>query len=120
MTTVPAQNMISRIDMETISLAAAIATGVGLEKNYPAPVNMISMQVSFTGGAPTVKVELQGTIDRVNWFPVATFDTGASNTSGQIVTSTTHVLLAARANLITLSGGTNPTVTAHILANRGG
>lgn len=120
MTDVPAQNKISRIDKEVISLAAATATGAGAHKEYPAPVNMVSMQVSYTGGPSAVKVRLEGTIDRVNWFTIATFDTGASGASGNIVSSTGTVINGARAYLETLTGGEAPTVSAYILANRGG
>ena len=50
----------------------------------------------------------------------ATFDTGASGKSGDIISSTGIAVIAAMAVLDTLTNGTNPTVTAYILANRGG
>lgn len=120
MTDQPPMNMISRIDAPLISLAAATATGAGSAKSWPGPVNNVSMQVSFSGGSPTVKVTLEGTIDGTHWFTLATFDTGASGASGDIVSSATAVVMAARANLVTLTGGTAPTVSAAIVGNRGG
>jgi hypothetical protein len=116
MTTNPNElSLISGIDPGFTSLAAATATGVGNDAAFSRPRDRISMQVSFTGGSPTVKVQLEGTINGTNWFILATFDTGASGANGDIVTSSTHVVLKARANLVTLSGGSSPTVTAVIV-----
>lgn len=94
-----------------VSLAAAAATGVGAACAYSKPRRTISMQVSYPAGPSAVKVELQVSIDKVNWFTVATFDTGASGASGDIVSSTSHAFLAARANLVTLTGGGEVTAT---------
>lgn len=105
-------NTISGFDSPFISFAAKASTGDGDAFMWTRPRSRVSMQVTFTGGAPTVKVYLQGTIDGTNWFTLATFDTGASNASGDIVTSSTHVVMGIRARLETLSGGTAPTVTA--------
>lgn len=108
-------NLISGIDAPLQSLAAATATGAGTAMQLSRPRYNFSMQVSFTGGSPTVKVVMEGSIDGVNWFALATFDTGASGVSGGIVGASSLVVLQVRANLVTLSGGTNPTVTATIL-----
>lgn len=120
MTTYPSLNKISGIDFPFPSLNGATATGAGDVKQFPMPVNVISCQVSYDGGPSAVKVTLEGTIDGTNWFVLSTFDTGASGTSGNIITSSTIVINTARANLQTLTGGTDPTVSAFILANRGG
>lgn len=116
MTTGPNElSLISGIDPGFTSLNAANATGVGSDIAFSRPRDRISMQVAFTGGSPTVKVQLEGTINGADWFVLATFDTGASGANGDIVTASTHVVLRARANLVTLSGGTNPTVSASIV-----
>ncbi len=80
------------------------------------------MSVSVTGGA-TVTVALQGTVDGENWFDLNT-DISSSSSSFRIV-STKHdsatgvqedqrVCTAFRANLTSLSGGSDPTVSASI------
>lgn len=110
-----ALNPISGIDGPQKSLNAANATGAGSVVSFSRPRRNFSMQVSFTGGSPTVKVNLQGTIDGSNWFTITSFDTGAGGANNGIVSAVDVVVLAARANLETLSGGTGPTVTATIL-----
>lgn len=112
-----AMAQISRIDNRFISLSAVAATGDGNAFQFSKPVHWVSMQVSFTGGSPTVKCNLQGTIDGVNWFTMATFDTGAGSANGGIVSSVNHTVIGVRANLETLSGGTDPTVTAACVAS---
>ena len=116
MTASAVRNPISGIEWAFPSLNAAAATGAGTQVDFSRPRQYISMQVSFTSNPSPVKVTLEGTIDGVNWFTLATFDTGASGRTGDIIDSNTLSVLSARANLITLTGGTTPTVTATILA----
>jgi hypothetical protein len=100
----------------TVSLnAAASAPATGAVAPLRAGCNKSAMQVSFTGGSPTVVVNLKGSIDGTNYFTLATFNT-SGNASGDIVTSSTPVAYL-RADLATLSGGSSPTVTATLLAN---
>ncbi len=113
----PALNPISRIPPPFLSLNAAAAPADGDVINFPRPMKIISLQGVFTGGSPTVKIFLEGSIDGVDWMSIATFDTGGSSISGTIVTASTFSVLYARAVLDTLSGGTNPTVSAMILAH---
>lgn len=94
------------------SILAGVAS-TGRPSNLLRPRSRVSMQVSFTTGGATVKVQLQGTIDGVNWMNLATFDTGAGSASGDIVTSSSHVVGAVRALAETVSAGT---CTATILA----
>jgi hypothetical protein len=115
-----ARNLISLRDKAYASLNGATAVGLGDVKEFPATANVISCQVSFTGAPSAVKVILRGTIDTINWFLLATFDTGSSGASGDIISSTGVAVIAALAELVTLTGGANPTVSAFILANRGG
>jgi len=112
--TVPAvANPISGIDAPFISLAAAAVTGAGTPLYLSRPRHNISMQVKFTSN-PTVVCTLEGTIDGVDWFQLAKFDTGASGVNGDIVSSTNVSVLAVRANLTSLVGGTSPLVTATV------
>ena len=73
------------------------------------------MQVGYLGSPTAVKVNLEGSLDGVNWTTLAVFDTGAGATNFAIASSTSTMVLYARANLVTLTGGTTPTVKATIL-----
>lgn len=115
MTVTPVLNPISGIDPPVISLSAVTTTGAGNAVNFSQPRRNISMQVVYTSNPSPVKVTLEGTIDGVDWFTLATFDTGAASVNKDIVQSNNFSVLSARANLVTLTGGTNPTVTASIL-----
>lgn len=115
MSTIQPLNLISGIDGPIPALAAVATTGAGNAYVLSRPRAINSMQVSFTGGSPTVKVYLEGSIDGTNWVTLATFDTGAGDASGAIKTSSSIVVNQVRANVATLSGGTSPTVTATIL-----
>ena len=97
-----------------VSLAAAAAVAIGGSFQYQLPRSIHTMQVSFTGGSPTVKVAFEGTVDGTNWQQFGLFDTTAGAVSGGIVTISEQPLLAIRANLTTLSGGAAPTVTAQM------
>jgi len=112
-------NRISLRDEAFASLNAATATGHGAVKKFPAPVNIVSCQVSWPDSPSAVKVTLRGSIDGVNFPVIATFDTGASGVNGDIISSNgLTAIVEARADLDTLTGA--GTVTAAILANRGG
>lgn len=97
-----------------VSLNAANATGPGGSFQYQLPRSIHTMQVSFTGGSPTVQVAFEGTVDGTNWKQFGLFDTGAGGVSGDIVTISEQPLMAIRANLLTLTGGSSPTVTAQL------
>lgn len=107
-------NPISGIDRPLVSLDAAVGVIAGSQIDFSRPRRNISMQVSFTSN-PTVKVNLEGTIDGINWFILSVFDTGAGGLNGGIIYADFVYVISARANLITLSGGTSPTVTATVL-----
>jgi len=109
-------NPISGIDPPFTSLNAVTTTGIGGVMIMSAPHNNVSMQVVSTGSPTAVKANLEGSIDGINFTPLAVFDTGAGATNLAIASSTSTMVLYARANLLTLTGGTTPTVTARILA----
>lgn len=98
-----------------VSLTAAAATGAGTAVAYLTAKKNLAAQVSVTGAPTAVVVNLEGTIDGVNWFVLAVFDLTIA-ASGAIVFSNTIPVIGSRANLITLTGGTAPTVTATTLA----
>lgn len=107
-------NPISGIDQPLVSLNAVAGVVAGSQIDFSRPRRNISMQVVFTSD-PTVKVSLEGTIDGVNWFILASFDTDTGNINKDIISADFVYVISARANLITLSGGTSPTVTATVL-----
>ena len=73
------------------------------------------LQISYTGAPSSVDVELQGSIDGVNWVVLA-----QTGTNGALVGygqgSTHGVVKYIRLLLDQLSGGSSPTVTASVVA----
>jgi hypothetical protein len=57
-------------------------------------------------------VNLEGSLDGQNWTTIGSWSLVDGQTSGQTVWSTGMAAAYTRANLTTLTGGTNPTVTA--------
>lgn len=117
MTVTPVLSPISGIDRPAISLNAATGIGAGSVVNFSWPRRNISMQVVYTSNPSPVKVTLEGTIDGTDWFILATFDTGAASVNKDIVYADNVTVLSARANLVTLTGGTTPAVTASIFSS---
>lgn len=95
----------------TPSLSAATATGPGASTLLTNPAEHNTMQVTTTGSPSLVIVDLEGSQDGTNWFRLARYD---SRFTGPLVTSDLYVVTNVRANLLQLSGGTTPTVTASI------
>lgn len=107
-----------------VALNGATSTGFQPGASFDVQgCDTFSMQVTFTGGEPTVVVELQATLDPptisdadATWYTIATFSTSDSDTSGEIITVTGTPVRRIACNLQTLSGGTSPTVTAKLAA----
>lgn len=116
----PSSNPITGIDPPFVSLASATAPASGAAILFSRPKNNISMQVVFTSNPSPVVVALKGTIDGVNWATLATFDNTAQYVSGDMVSVSSVYVLQARADLVTLTGGTAPAVTVTILSGGGG
>lgn len=95
---------ITGIDPPFKALVGATATGAGSAFLFSRPRTVVSMQVSYVT-ASAVKVVAEGSFDDVNWFTIATFDTGAGGTNGAIVTSNGPICTKVRANVQTLDGG---------------
>jgi hypothetical protein len=100
------------------SLNAATAVGPGAPKTFDDLQANVTMQVVVTGAPTSFEVDLEVSLDGFNWVAVnnsthtpwiGTLYPGAMN--GMVV-------LAVRANLVALVGGTSPTVTA-IIATEG-
>jgi hypothetical protein len=106
-------------DLPLTSLNAAAAPATGAVLNFASARSNLGMQVSFTGAPTAVLVNLLGSIDGVNFSPLSFFGSGTAgqNASGDIVRSIGVPVMAIAAQLVTLTGGTAPTVTATLLGN---
>lgn len=100
-----------------ISLNAATAVGLGSVIHLGVPREHHTMQVTWTSNPTAVKVYLWGSNDGTNFgtVPLAVFDsTVGPLASGDLVSvsdaNVTHVL----AEIVTLTGGSTPAVTATI------
>jgi|SRR5208282_2093385 len=99
------------------TVAGAWPTGEGKVDSFYTARNYISMQVSWTSNPTDVEVELWGSVDGTNFGLLQTFQGGSGGAlaSGSIIVSAGFPVIAAVANLKTLTGGTSSTVTATIL-----
>lgn len=96
-----------------VSLAALAAPGNGTTIDFGGVVRTShSLQVEFTGGATGLQVALQLFV--FDWFTVATWDLADGRVTSGILNANNLPALKARAVLVTLTGGTAPTVTASI------
>ncbi len=99
------------------SLNAATAVGAGDVAAIGGPAALggvprkLSWEVRVTGAPTAMQVDLEGSLDNTNWYQIDTYNIVA-NTLRQVVDKGAKFV---RANLITLTAGTSPTVTAKIL-----
>ncbi len=99
------------------SLNAATATGPGdvAAVGGAAPLGGVPRKIAWekrVTGAPTaVQVDIEGSLDNSNWYQLDTENT-TGNTFREITQRGAKFI---RARLVTLTGGTSPTVTAKIL-----
>jgi predicted RNA-binding protein YlqC (UPF0109 family) len=98
------------------SLNAVTSTGAGSSNDYSGLVMYHTVQVTYTGSPTAVTVDLEGTLDGTTWFQLATHpaDAGEITANGFMFHVIDRVVLATRANLTTLTGGTAPTVTGFV------
>jgi len=94
-----------------VSLDAATVAGTGASRDLEGVGSIFGVLVFATGSPSTVTVQLEGSHDDVNWFAVGspTITTAPSYTN-----FTDLAFRYVRANLVTLSGGSAPTVTVSI------
>ena len=100
------------------SLDAAAATGAGASRDLEALSGHHTMVVSSTGSPSSVSVILEGSHDGSVWVQLGTaVGAGPSvrTVPGDGVLE--HLVRFVRANLVTLSGGSSPTVTATIASD---
>lgn len=90
------------------SLNAATAIGPGLSASPDTPKSLASAQIVVTGSPDSFSVSIEITVDGTNWKSLGTL--GGETIFPVTGTVFTHI----RANLISLSGGTLPTITVTI------
>jgi hypothetical protein len=100
------------------SLNSATAIGAGAELDLEALFSIHFMVVTIFGSSATCSVNLEGSLDGVNWLELAVAAVGsASPTSGAMspnnYQSAAPIVRYVRANLISLSGS-GASVTAWI------
>lgn len=102
------------------SLNAATTTGPGASIDLVTARLNVRMSTTVTGSPAACVVVLEGSVDGTTWKPLATAShaTVSNVLPGgpvtDVVISNGHAVRYARANLVTLSGGTSPTVSAAI------
>jgi len=96
-------------------LNAATATGAGSSQKVSQIPSEHSVQATMGGTvvATAVTVDLEGSLDDSNWFQLAqhAFSAGDITAEGALFHVQDKPVRYVRANLITLTGGTAPTVT---------
>jgi hypothetical protein len=95
-------------------LDAVTATGASTVIQTRGSKMAFGLQVVLGGTvvATGVVVKLEGSLDGINFFTLATWDKSTPQSSGDIVFAYLKPVHHVRLNLSTLSGGTAPTVTA--------
>lgn len=97
------------------SLAAVSATGGGTALDGVVARPTAMMVVTTSAGVSSGSVQLQGSLDKVNWYSLgsAVSTTSASTTSTVVVTNS--LARYVRADIATIIAGTGtPTVTAWV------
>lgn len=100
--------------LKGVSLNAVTVAGPGeaITPDSPKRGNVVGISFFSTGSPATISLAIEGTIDGIVWR-VITETIETSEASGITASdNTTLVFTAFRANLIALTGGTDPTVTA--------
>jgi len=96
-------------------LNAAAATGAGLTQKIGQIPSAHTVQATMGGTvvATAVTVDLEGSLDDTTWVQLArhAFDAGEITDEGALFHVIDKPVRYIRANLITLTGGTDPTVT---------
>jgi hypothetical protein len=95
------------------SLDAVSVAGPGTAIMFDKPLSRVSIQ-SIVVGAPTISLQLEGTIDGSNWVNLGANDPGSI--TGSYRFAGMPPVMGIRANLTSISGGTSPTVTAWVAA----
>lgn len=109
--------------MANILLNAVTSTGAGSTlkvSNQSPSQHTVQAEMGGTVVATAVTVDLEGSLDGATWFTLAThiFTAAEITAEGSMFHITDKVVNFVRANLITLTGGTAPTVTVRYISER--
>lgn len=92
----------------TFKWAAMSGTGTTAALPLPYGFSQHTIQIIVTGGPSGCTVNLDGSLDGVNWFDLSGGQTCTSNTMFHVVSKPVAYV---RGDLTALTGGTSPTVT---------
>jgi len=101
----------SALPLPFTALNAVTATGAGASRDLEKAFATFDVLLFTTGSPTTVTVVLEGSHDGTNWYQIGNPAITLS-TPHQLITG--YVFRYVRANLITLTGGSSPTVTATV------
>lgn len=95
-------------------LDAVTSTGTSASAVFNKIVKDHTVQATITGTPTAVTVDLEGSLDNVTFFQLAThaFTAGELTAAGAMFHVTDKAVRFIRLNLTALTGGTAPTVTA--------
>ncbi len=95
-------------------LNAVTSTGVSDIKQLPFLVEKHTVQVTITGAPSAVTVDLEGSLDGETFFVLSThpFTGGELTATAAMFHTVDKPVTYIRLNLLTLTAGTSPTVTA--------
>ncbi len=88
-------------------------TGAGNSVDLMHTYKDYSWQIELTGSPTSIEVRLEGSIDGTNWGILDLITDPSAAGLRHVVNKPIQYI---RANVVTLSGGTNPTVTVKFLA----
>lgn len=95
------------------SLNSVAANGTGASKDLESVFATHTLIATVTGGATAGRVKLEGSHDGSNWAVLAQTATFDGSTE-YLLDYTGSLVRYVRAELVSLGGGTSPTVTATI------
>ena len=99
------------------SLAAATAVGAGASMQYVEALVHHDIQVIITGAPTAVRVDVESSNDGgTTWGAIDTWSLAGGDVSGGHSFTSGQPVMMMRANLVTLTAGTTPTVTAYIVS----
>ena len=95
-------------------LDAVTSTGVSASFRINALVKSHTVQSTITGAPTAVTVDLEGSVDNVSFFQLASdpYQPGDLTAQGAMFHVADKPVKFIRVNLTALTGGTSPTVTA--------
>lgn len=103
-----------------LALNAAAATGAGSWQHFTTPQSMFAVQPIITGAPSAAIITLEGSLDGgTTAFILGTWDL-ATLASGAMIFPSGMPVTSVRANLTTLTAGTDPTVTVRVAHDSGG